>query len=430
MKQRFEILMDKAKPVEQRVFALLELFCMPMSFLTLIGLVAVVIVKRCGVVLPVWFDSYAFPIMVSAAVGYLTNWIAIEMLFKPYNPTWKHPFAIITFGYWRQGLVPKNKDRIAQIMGTEVAEKLLKPEKLANDLCSMVGEILENKEIMTSLQQGLQKQVVQHEEQIISALVPKIEAAVISETNRLITPEKIKEFWSKKIEPYLQSEKTREKISTFLLNTLEKKAPTIAEKVKPIMVQAIEEYCYTKAGRLGVILSPLASSIADYLISQKTIEMGITKWINNPTTPDMVRDEIVNFVAELREQIYSSKNEDQTSEFAEELRETLHAYISKYLHENIRSMSGKFLSSDALWSWVESLLPTIKPGIESMIKETGMPLIIEKLNVNGRIQTAVDEMDMAEFHDMINLVAAQHLGAIQVLGYILGAVAGILLIFG
>jgi uncharacterized membrane protein YheB (UPF0754 family) len=59
-----------------------------------------------------------------------------------------------------------------------------------------------------------------------------------------------------------------------------------------------------------------------------------------------------------------------------------------------------------------------------------MPLIIEKLNVNGRIQTAVDEMDMAEFHDMINLVAAQHLGAIQVLGYILGAVAGILLIFG
>jgi hypothetical protein len=31
---------------------------------------------------------------------------------------------------------------------------------------------------------------------------------------------------------------------------------------------------------------------------------------------------------------------------------------------------------------------------------------------------------------MINLVAAQHLGAIQVLGYILGAVAGILLIFG
>ena len=85
--------MDKAKPAEQRVFALLELFCMPMSFLTLIGLVAVVILKRCGVVLPVWFDSYAFPILVSAAVGYLTNWIAIEVLFKPYNPTWKHPFS-------------------------------------------------------------------------------------------------------------------------------------------------------------------------------------------------------------------------------------------------------------------------------------------------------------------------------------------------
>ena len=430
MKQRFEILMDKAKPVEQRVFALLELFCMPMSFLTLIGLVVVVIVKRCGVVLPVWFDSYAFPIFVSAAVGYLTNWIAIEMLFKPYNPTWKHPFAIITFGYWRQGLVPKNKNRIAQIMGTEVAEKLLKPEKLANDLCSMVGEILENKEIMTSVQNGFQKQIIQHEEQIINVLVPKIEEAIISESKRLITPNKVREFWTKKIEPYLQSEKTKEKISKFLLNTLEKKAPKIAEKVKPIMVEAIEEFCYTKGGRFGVLITPLASSIADFLITKKTLESGITRWVNNPNTPEVLREEIVNFVEEMREYIYSSKNEAEAEEFVEELRESLHEYISKYLRENISTMSGRFLSSEALWSWVESLLPIVKPSIEAMIKETGMPLIIEKLNVNGRIQTAVDEMDMAEFHDMINQVAAQHLGAIQVLGYILGAIAGILLIFG
>lgn len=31
-------------------------------------------------------------------------------------------------------------------------------------------------------------------------------------------------------------------------------------------------------------------------------------------------------------------------------------------------------------------------------------------------------MDMREFHDMNNEIAAQHLGAIQILGHVLGAV--------
>ena len=37
-------------------------------------------------------------------------------------------------------------------------------------------------------------------------------------------------------------------------------------------------------------------------------------------------------------------------------------------------------------------------------------------------------MDVKEFHGMVNDVAAQHLGAIQVLGYLLGALAGGLLL--
>ena len=54
------------------------------------------------------------------------------------------------------------------------------------------------------------------------------------------------------------------------------------------------------------------------------------------------------------------------------------------------------------------------------------PPFFDKLDVQGRIRDAVAPMDMREFHDMINEVAAQHLGAIQVLGYVLGAVVGAL----
>jgi uncharacterized membrane protein YheB (UPF0754 family) len=59
--------------------------------------------------------------------------------------------------------------------------------------------------------------------------------------------------------------------------------------------------------------------------------------------------------------------------------------------------------------------------LENLIRTKGLPLIIEKLDIEGRIKKAVDAMDVEEFHGMVNEVSAQHLGAIQVLGYLLGA---------
>ena len=63
-----------------------------------------------------------------------------------------------------------------------------------------------------------------------------------------------------------------------------------------------------------------------------------------------------------------------------------------------------------------------------MIREIGTKAIVEKINVQGRVKTAVDGMDMAEFQGMLDTIMAEHLGAIQVLGYILGALAGLLLL--
>ena len=54
---------------------------------------------------------------------------------------------------------------------------------------------------------------------------------------------------------------------------------------------------------------------------------------------------------------------------------------------------------------------------------------MEKLDISRRIAEAVDKQDVKEFHSMINSIAAQHLGAIQVLGYFLGALVGAAQIF-
>jgi len=56
--------------------------------------------------------------VISAFIGWFTNWIAVKMLFHPRNPK-------IILGYNIQGIFPKRQEQFAQKLGKLVAEELL-----------------------------------------------------------------------------------------------------------------------------------------------------------------------------------------------------------------------------------------------------------------------------------------------------------------
>lgn len=56
--------------------------------------------------------------VISAFIGWFTNWIAVKMLFHPRNPK-------IILGYTIQGIFPKRQEQFAQKLGKLVAEELL-----------------------------------------------------------------------------------------------------------------------------------------------------------------------------------------------------------------------------------------------------------------------------------------------------------------
>ncbi len=365
-------------------------------------------------------------ILTSAAIGYLTNWIAIEMLFKPYYPTRRHLFAWITLGVWRQGLVPKNKNQIADMMGKEVAEKLLQPEELANDLCAMAGEIIKNPNLVSSFRSGVQQAIAAHDQEIAAFLAPKIETALVAEIDRLVTIDKVEEFWTVHIEPKLQSAETRDRIATIVIGALEKRAPALAAKAKPLVVDAIRAYVEEKGGIVGTILTPLVGTIADSIISRQTLEDGLRNWLESPDTVPMLRDELLHFVGAVRDYVKSDESRGKIGAFVEEIRSTFKNYVCTYLETNLAHITDRLLNSESFWKSVVEMIPKFQPELERLIRTEGMPIILEKLNIQGRIKTAVDKMDVKEFHGMINEVAAQHLGAIQVLGFFLGAAAGAL----
>lgn len=76
--------------------------------------------------------KYIIPIFVGAVIGYITNWLAIKMLFRPHEEKRILGFHIP----FTPGLIPKERSRIAKSVGETVGSYLLSPEVIMNSITS------------------------------------------------------------------------------------------------------------------------------------------------------------------------------------------------------------------------------------------------------------------------------------------------------
>ena len=57
----------------------------------------------------------------------------------------------MTFGYWKQGVIPLNKNRIESELGYQLETKLLNPERMADELCDMVMGFIQTTQIARNM---------------------------------------------------------------------------------------------------------------------------------------------------------------------------------------------------------------------------------------------------------------------------------------
>lgn len=315
------------------------------------------------------------PPVVGALIGYITNAIAIRMLFRPHKPKYlfgkRIPFT--------PGIIPKEKGRIAEAIGTVISNNLMSKEVLGKYLLS--SEMIAK--VMNGVQEFIDKQKDNHEtlEQFLLHYVSKddIESLAIS-VNDNITRE------------------AHEKVTS----------PEIGKQV----AHAAMDYVAEKLSAGG------AQEVLD--------SIGIMSGIKGAVGMLFGKDVITKFLSLLREpaENYLAGNiNNMLQKNGDEIISNLIGNeTDKILSKPVKDiLRGKDEQLDKIVSSVVSVYTTI-------IQEH-LPKILENIDISRIVRDRINEMDMDETERLILQVMDKELKAVIWLGALLGLIMGCLNIF-
>ncbi len=415
---RWKVVRSNEADVWKRLFAFCEIICFPLSLLSLVILLVqlVLALLGCKEVLPGWVLTYVLPLLLSGAVGYLTNWIAIMMLFRPYEPK-KWLF------FWPQGLIPRNKQSIAKKVGNKVGTELLSPEKIASELSGHLMEWMKRPDVIATLKAKLQEFLSSHQEAIIAFLVPQIENTLKEYVDKLVNPQSIQELWDTQLLPLLNKRENRQKIVEGFVSFCKNNSGTFATILRTRISQYIQQKL-SDVWFVGHFADKITDGIMDFFANEESMKEMLSSWLAEPNTQEMLEQNVSKISQEFNDWMKSPQATGKLGEFAENAKAKLNTKIAEYLKDAFPKTVKNALASEKLWEWFEkTALPTLSTMLSNYITEHRQDFI-DQLRLAERVEEAINRQDIGQFHKMINEIAAEHLGAIQVLGYVLGLVVG------
>lgn len=432
---RLRTVLDRKMPTGDRFFAGAELVCLPLSFATFGYLVAETACRRIfgSAALSPVADSalggWIVPVLSAAAIGYVTNWLAIKMLFEPHERTWRHWIPWITLGVWRQGLLPKNKAKMARELGQTFGNRLLKPERLVAELSAKAEACLSNPDVVSKFKAEAQTVLRENADAVAAFAVPEIERAAGGMLDDLLAPERIREFWDETVAPRLADESTRAAIAEKIIAVARKSAPDLSKTIQ----RELREHLRKSFGNSLVgqfvpdeVLNLAIDSMLSYFADDETIRRKVAEWLRKPETAALLEEKLVLLGEQATAWMRSEAGQSAMGNFSSEIKGKARAALSAYVKTALPEFVGAALDSPRFWGWVEhDALPALRARLCDYLRNNGDRLVAS-FDLPGRIEKSVNELDMAGFQAMLDRLMAEHLGAIQVLGYVLGAAVGVL----
>ena len=315
--------------------------------------------------------SYIIAPLLGGVIGYITNDIAIRMLFRPH--TAKYVFGIhIPF---TPGIIPKEKGRIAEAVGGVISENLMNKEVLEKYLLSedMVGKVRSAVEEFIATQQRNKETV----SQFLGHYLSKEEIYTIAQNiNHSIT----KQTYEK-----LADSSVGEKVAHIAIDH-------VAQK---LTIDGAQELLSGIGGALGG-LGGMAAGLFGGNIVAKFLGM-----LREPAEHFLVKN-INTMLRDNGEEIVSNMIGGEVDNF-------LNKPVSKLLEGHEEQLA--------------QAVNTIESIYRSIISEH-LPKILQSIDISKIVRERINEMDVKETEKLIFQVMEKELKAIVWLGALLGSVMG------
>ena len=376
--------------------------------------------------------QWAYHICLAGFVGIATNSLAIRMLFRPQQRTF----------LGRQGLIPANRSRIATTIAAETERRLLNVDSIMGHIER--GRIIEDS--ITALTGALEAALA------APANRRKLAALAISIYNRyadrlfdtaaaaadvwladlLRTRLSAERLWRElkpRLHDFFNSPQLKQQTARLLTRLLTEHAPRIAAET----TRLLEQYIDAQAPLRRLLVRGLQAATR---IDRRQVERIIYDIINDRAT-QLRLEQLIEDNLERVDAFIDRDDVQQTLQHVHtRLADQLHAQIRRHAIPALRRFIDDWLARDSSWQVIDThltaLLAAVPAQLHSILQQPAniqtirqlVPALLARIDVRSIVAENIAAQDVDEFERMIMKVSGDNFAAIEVLGGVLGMLAG------
>ncbi|ASB60264.1 membrane protein [Bacillus sp. A053] len=362
--------------------------------------------------------TFIFMIVIGAAIGAVTNHLAIQMLFRPYK-------AYYLFGKrvpFTPGLIPRRRDELAKQMGLVVVNHLLTPEGIKKRLVSdaaktkalQVGEQLIQKLSLSevTVKEALEKAGVKRPDEAADAWISSWTDDKLHELFRRYGNQSLKE-----LVPLEAQEKLEEKIpmiSEYILSRSVRYFESDEGKIR--LGNMIDDFLKER-GMLGSMVQMFLgnSSLADRVLPE------LLKFLRNEETNKLLSDLLKNEWGKLREYTFNEADEKWNARalIFSLKRSVLQAFSTAPFFDNTIGTLTVRYESELTQHMLPALLDKLLEGVSANLEN-----VFKRLRLEEIVKEQVDQFPVERLEEMVLSISKKEFKMITYLGGLLGGMIG------
>ncbi|MFJ7952230.1 DUF445 domain-containing protein [Lysinibacillus sp. NPDC096418] len=362
-----------------------------------------------------------FMAIIGAAIGGVTNHLAIKMLFRPheaiYIKNWRVPFT--------PGLIPKRRDELAKQLGLTVVNYLLTPETFrkkffSKDIQEKVEQFAQTKieeTIFTNdktIQDWLDLAGLSNVPTTIEKKVESIVAVQFESMKNTLSTKSIRTLLSADIQETVDA-----KIPVVVGHILEKGEDYFLSPEGEMTIKAMMDEFLASKGSLGGMINMFLGDSSS-LVGR--VQRELVKFLQSPGTTTLL--------TKIFMQEWDKLKDRPVMDFLEDIQfEPILANLQRYVKEQLAVADRLNYPITHYWPegsiWMkESIVPRVvdKAFIQA---EDKLEDVLKRLNLQEVVREQVDSFPVSKLEELVLGISKREFKMITVLGAVLGGLIGI-----